>query len=143
VALLGYTLVALLVDDGFPGSSGSLGAGAIDAGLNTYVRLISARGLMQWLHAATASASTSGPLHHDRRLRTFQSWRRYLTVSSVQLCWQHALCSPLPMWMQDDRPSQAEKPKRLTDYGRHWAKTLRPAAVGLRPLLFFLYTVLR
>jgi len=40
------------VDDGSVGCDGRLGAGAINASLNTYVAEHIGEGLMQWLHAS-------------------------------------------------------------------------------------------
>ena len=62
LALLGYTLVpswSMLVSLGlFAG----LGAGAIDAGLNTYVASHFGEGAMQWLHASYGIGVTLGPV---------------------------------------------------------------------------------
>ena len=141
VALLGYTLVPSWWMMASLGVLAGLGAGAIDAGLNTYVAAHFGEGLMQWLHASYGIGITSGPLIMIAGLRTFQSWRPgYLTVSSVQLLLAACFMLTLPMWMQDDRPSQAEKPKRLTDYRTPLGETLRQPRVWLSLLLFFLYT---
>ncbi|HNM36518.1 MAG TPA: MFS transporter [Anaerolineales bacterium] len=57
IALFGYTLVPVWWMMVLLGSVAGLGAGAIDAGLNTYVAAHFSEGLMQWLHASWAWAS--------------------------------------------------------------------------------------
>jgi MFS family permease len=52
-----------------------LGAGAIDAGLNTYVAAHLSTGLMQWLHASYGIGVASGALLMTMALSTFQSWQ--------------------------------------------------------------------
>ena len=51
-ALVGYTLVPYWWMMVLLGVVAGLGAGAIDAGLNTYVAAHFGEGLMQWLHAS-------------------------------------------------------------------------------------------
>ncbi len=85
-ALLGYPLapswwlmVALAVAAG-------LGAGAIDAGINTYVASHFGEGLMQWLHASFGFGVTLGPIIMTAGLTAFNSWRLgYQVVGIAQL----------------------------------------------------------
>jgi len=86
VALLGYTLVPSWWMMVSLGVLTGLGAGAIDAGLNTYVAAHFGEGLMQWLHASYGIGVTSGPLIMTLALNAFQSWRvGYISVSGGQL----------------------------------------------------------
>jgi fucose permease len=123
-----------------------LGAGAIDAGLNTYIASHFGVGLMQWLHASYGIGVTSGPLIMTVALGVFQSWRvGYRTVSAVQLLLAVCFILTLPLWLQNNRPAdlekaEAEKPKRLTDYKTPLGETLHQSRVWLSLLQFFLYT---
>ena len=140
-ALLGYTLVPSWWMMVSLGVLSGLGAGAIDAGLNTYVATHFSEGLMQWLHACYGIGITSGPLIMTFALNTTQSWRPgYLAVSGVQLLLAVCFTLTLPMWTQNDHPAGAERPMRLTDYRTPLGKTLRQPRVWLSLALFFLYT---
>ncbi len=141
VALLGYTLVPSWWMMVSLGVLAGLGAGAIDAGLNTYVAAHFGEGLMQWLHASYGIGVTSGPLIMTIALSAFQSWRvGYISVSSVQLLLAICFTLTLPMWMQNGDPVDVEKPKRLMDYRTSLGETLRQSQVWLSLLQFFLYT---
>ena len=61
-ALVGYTLVPTWWMMVALGVFAGLGAGAIDAGLNTYVAAHFGEGLMQWLHASWGVGITLGPI---------------------------------------------------------------------------------
>ena len=140
-ALIGYTLVPswwMMVSLGI---LAGLGAGAIDAGLNTYVAAHFGEGLMQWLHASFGIGVTSGPFIMTIALNTFNSWRvGYVTVSGVQFLLAACFVLTLPMWIQNDGPTPAGKPVRLTDYRTPLGETLRQPRVWLSLLQFLLYT---
>lgn len=74
-ALLGYTLVPSWWMMVALGVASGLGAGAIDAGLNTYVASHFGEGLMQWLHASYGFGVTLGPIIMTTGLNFFNSWR--------------------------------------------------------------------
>lgn len=141
VALLGYTLVPSWWMMVSLGVLSGLGAGAIDAGLNTYVAAHFGEGLMQWLHASYGIGVTTGPLIMTIALSNFQSWRvGYRSVSGVQLLLAICFVLTLPMWMQNVEPGDAEKPKHLMDYRTPLGETIRQSRVWLSMLQFFLYT---
>lgn len=138
--LIGYTLVpawGLMVALGV---GAGLGAGAIDAGLNTYVAAHFGEGSMQWLHASYGIGVTLGPIIMTLALTQLNAWRAgYVTVGGFQ--WALAACFilTLSMWNRQDR-SVAEEPARLTDFKTPLGETLRQPRVWLSVLLFFLYT---
>jgi fucose permease len=140
LALTGYTLVpqwwmmvSLAVMAG-------LGAGAIDAGLNTYVAAHFGEGVMQWLHASWGVGITMGPIIMTLGLTTMNSWRfGYRVVSGFQIALGLCFILTLAMWNQSDGPSESESEKRLTDYKTPMAETLRRPQVWLSIVLFFLY----
>lgn len=66
---------------------GGLGAGAIDAGLNTYIAQNHSESVMQWLHAFFGIGITLGPIIMTMGLRFLNSWRPgYLAVGIAQIC---------------------------------------------------------
>ena len=140
LALIGYTLVPqwwmMVVLAVFAG----LGAGAIDAGLNTYVAAHFGEGLMQWLHASWGVGITIGPLIMTLGLAALNTWRfGYRVVGGFQIALAACFVLTLAMWSQNKTPSGSEAEKRLTDYKTPMGQTLRQPQVWLSVLLFFLY----
>jgi fucose permease len=139
-ALVGYTLVpqwwmmvSLAVFAG-------LGAGAIDAGLNTYVAANFGEGMMQWLHASWGVGITMGPIIMTVGLTTMNSWRfGYRVVGTFQIVLAICFVLTLAMWSQHSAPASSATEKKLTDYKTPIGDTLRQPQVWLSVLLFFLY----
>lgn len=140
--LIGYTLmptwglmVALAVGAG-------LGAGAIDAGLNTYVASHFGEGLMQWLHASFGVGVTLGPIIMTLALTTLNAWRPgYVLVGTFQWVLAISFLLTLRMWSRSDDPSvETEQPKKLTEYQTPLRETLRQPRVWLSIVMFLLYT---
>jgi MFS family permease len=75
VGLIGYTHVPEWWMMVLLGVFAGLGAGAIDAGLNTYVAAHYNEGLMQWLHACYGIGVTLGPIIMTITLTALNSWR--------------------------------------------------------------------
>jgi fucose permease len=140
-ALLGYTLVpswwlmvALAVASG-------LGAGAIDAGINTYVASHFGEGLMQWLHASFGFGVTLGPIIMTASLTSFNSWRLgYQVVGVAQLLLATSFLLTMRMWRDEGVPDALEQQRHLSDYQTPFMETLQKPVVWLNLLLFFLYT---
>ncbi len=142
VSLLGYTLVPQWWMMIALGVFAGLGAGAIDAGLNTYVAAHFGEGLMQWLHACWGVGITTGPIIMTFGLTTFDTWRfGYRVVGGFQITLAACFILTLVMWNHNDAPadSGAEVEKKLTDYKTPLGETLRQPHVWLSVLLFFLY----
>lgn len=150
-ALVGYTLVPEWWMMVLLGVMAGLGAGAIDAGLNTYVAAHFGEGLMQWLHASYGIGITIGPVIMTLALTQLHSWHvGYRAVSGFQflmalsfaftLSWWNARENPghVPLGQADTVQDTAPK-KRLTDYKTPLAETIRQPHVWLSVLLFFLY----
>ena len=140
-ALFGNTLVPswwmIVVLGVFVG----LGAGAIDAGLNTYVATHFGEGLMQWLHASYGIGVTIGPIIMTLALTNLNSWRvGYRVVSGVQLALAVCFLLTLSWWKnQDAAPEAAQQDKLLTDYQTSLGETFGQLKVWVSFLLFFLY----
>jgi MFS family permease len=75
LALIGYTIVPQWWMIVLLGVFAGLGAGAIDAGLNTYVATHFGEGLMQWLHASWGVGITMGPIIMTLGLTIMNTWR--------------------------------------------------------------------
>ena len=140
-ALLGYTLVPswwLMVALGV---AAGLGAGAIDAGLNTYVASHFGEGLMQWLHASFGFGVTLGPIIMTAGLNFFNSWRLgYQVVGAAQLLLATSFLLTVRMWQNGGVPHAPEQERHLMEYHTPFGETLRQPVVWLNLLLFFLYT---
>lgn len=138
-ALIGTTLAPMwIIIVGMAALSG-LGAGAIDAGLNTYIASEHSEGLMQWLHASYGIGITAGPIIMTAGLTRFASWRwGYVVVAIVQLTLATAFILSAKLWKRE--ASQPEADRRLLDYKTPLRETLLQPRVWLSMLLFFIYT---
>lgn len=140
IGLLGYTMVPAWWMMILLGMLAGLGAGAIDAGLNTYVAANFGEGLMQWLHASYGIGVTLGPVIMTIALTTFNSWRLgYRVVGGFQVFLAVCFVLTVGMWTRNKSVSTGNEPKRLTDYKTPMNETLRRPRVWLSMLLFFLY----
>jgi fucose permease len=138
--LIGYTLMPAWWMMVLLGVVAGLGAGAIDAGLNTYVAAHFGEGLMQWLHASYGIGVTLGPIIMTIALNTLNSWRvGYRVVGSFQLALAACFVLTLGMWDKKEASVGSKEPKRLTDYKTPLSLTLRQSGVWLSALLFFVY----
>ncbi|HNT24914.1 MAG TPA: MFS transporter [Anaerolineales bacterium] len=141
LALIGYTFVPQWWMMVLLGVFAGLGAGAIDAGLNTYVAAHFGEGLMQWLHACWGVGITLGPIIMTLGLTTMNTWRfGYRVVGIFQVVLAVCFVLTLSMWNQNQSPSEAgDTKKKLLDYKTPVRETLRQPQVWLSVALFFLY----
>jgi fucose permease len=138
--LISYTLVPSWWMMVLLGVGAGLGAGAIDAGLNTYVAAHFSEGVMQWLHACYGIGITMGPIIMTFALTQWESWRLgYIIVGGFQLLLAVCFALTLPMWDQKDRGASADQPRRLTDYRTPLGESLRQPRTWLSMGLFFVY----
>ena len=111
VALIGYTLVPVWWMMVLLGMVAGLGAGAIDAGLNTYVAAHFGEGLMQWLHASYGIGVTLGPIIMTIALTTLNSWRvGYRVVGGFQLVLAACFVLTLSLWNRKEAPTGSDEP---------------------------------
>lgn len=141
VALIGYTVVPEWWMMVLLGVVAGLGAGAIDAGLNTYVATHFSEGLMQWLHASWGIGITLGPIIMTMGLTATNTWHTgYRIVGGFQLALAVCFVLTLAMWNDRENASgNAEAPKKLTDYKTPMGETLRQPQVWISISLFFMY----
>ena len=140
IALFGYTFVPAWWMMVLLGVVAGFGAGAIDAGLNTYVAAHFSEGLMQWLHASWGVGITLGPIIMTLGLGATETWHTgYRIVGGFQLFLAACFVLTLPMWSDNDKPATQDEPKKLTDYKTPMGETMRQPRVWMSALLFFLY----
>ncbi|MBN8579462.1 MAG: MFS transporter [Anaerolineae bacterium] len=140
--LIGYTLVPAWWMLVLLGSVAGLGAGAIDAGLNTYIASHFGEGLMQWLHASFGVGVTLGPLIMTAGLNWYNDWHwGYQNVGVAQIILAGCFLLTIRMWQQTpELPHEEKKELRLTDYKTPITETLKHSSVWMSLLMFFLYT---
>ncbi len=139
--LIGYTLAPAWWVIVSLGIVAGLGAGAIDAGLNTYIAANFGDGLMQWLHASYGIGVTLGPLIMTTGLNFFNSWRvGYNVVGIAQIGLAACFLLTLPLWKLKENRATHKEDQRLTHTKISLLATLRQPMVLLSILMFFLYT---
>lgn len=135
-SLFGYALApAWWIMVGFASLAG-LGAGAIDAGLNTYVATHHSARTLNWLHACYGVGTASGPMIMGAVLMANRPWQHgYAMVGLAQLAL--ALCFALNrrLW-----PSVDPSPSASTTRAASALATLRIPVVWLNLAAFFVYT---
>jgi fucose permease len=140
--LIGYTLVPAWWMLVLLGVVAGLGAGAIDAGLNTYIASHFGEGLMQWLHASFGVGVTLGPLIMTAGLNWYNDWHwGYQNVGVAQILLAGCFLLTIRMWQQTpELPHEEKKELRLTDYNTPITETLKHSSVWMSLLMFFIYT---
>ncbi len=134
-SLLGYTLAPAWIFMVLIGFMAGMGAGAIDAGINTYVAANHSASLMYWLHASFGVGVTIGPLIMTAGLNLTNSWRTgYVVVGLAQLVLATCFFLTADHW-QKPPAHDDEKHKRPASTG----STLRRPIVWLGVMLFVVY----
>ncbi len=123
LSLLGFTLVPHWWMVIGIGTVIGLGAGAIDAGLNTYVATHHSERLMQWLHASFGIGITMGPLIMTAGLNFTDTWRTgYWIVGTAQVALGIGFLLTAKLWEAPDEAPSIPEPT-LTDDGGHVTTT--------------------
>ncbi len=118
-----------------------LGAGAIDAGINTYIASHHGESLMQWLHASFGVGITLGPIIMTTGLNLTGAWRTgYVVVGVAQLVLAGCFAVTASLWRENGAAREADADMRLTDFQTPLRETLRQSRAWLSILMFFLYT---
>ncbi len=89
-----------------------LGAGSVDAGLNSFVALHYKAHHMNWLHSFWGVGATLGPIIIAQVLSMTHSWRMgYWTVGGIQASMAVVLLISLPLWkiFERGRDSQLDR----------------------------------
>ena len=114
-----------------------LGAGAIDAGINTYVAKYHSSRMIQWLHASFGLGITSGPVIMTLGISLTSRWQSgYLVVSIAIALLAAVFFATKSMWLgitvNGSEEHHAESDATLFD-------TLNTIPAQLSVLTFFLY----
>ncbi len=137
-SLIGYALApAWLVLVGF-GLLAGLGAGAIDAALNTYVATNHSARTLNWLHACWGIGAASGPAIMTAVLMAGDPWQRgYLGVAVGQIALAFCFLATRGQWpaVASSAAATAHEPVGAASI----RETLRVRATRLGMLAFFLY----
>ena len=140
LALFSYTFVPFWWMMALLGIFGGFGAGAIDAGLNTYAADHFSEGLMQWLHAFYGIGITSGPLIMTYGLTTLNSWRfGYRIVGSFQILLAICFIFSIKSWGQKYQAAKTSVEKKTPANEPSYRETLKQPEVWLSMLLFMIY----
>jgi fucose permease len=140
-SLIGYTLAPAWWAVVALGVMAGLGAGAIDAGINTYIASEHGEGLMQWLHASFGVGVTLGPIIMTTGLNLFHTWRPgYLLVGAAQILLAITFALTARMWRRQPAPDQPAESRRLIDYRTPLMQTLLRPATWVSITMFFIYT---
>jgi fucose permease len=124
------------------GLFGGLGAGVIDAGLNTYFAANHSTKLMNWLHACFGIGATLGPIVMRVSIAVSGSWRwGYVAIGLLHAGF--AVC----FWLTRDRWTLARSLDAVPEaapppevQGARAVDTLKLPLVWVGVALFFLYT---
>ncbi|HEY0734804.1 MAG TPA: MFS transporter [Herpetosiphonaceae bacterium] len=136
ISLLGYGAAPMWIVMVSLGFLAGLGAGAIDAGLNTYAAENFSPRTMNWLHASFGLGAATGPIIMSSVISAGQPWRLgYLIVGVAQLILASCFAITRSQWHAHAEEAQAE-PTASASMGR----TLLLPSAWLSILLFFLYT---
>ncbi len=144
-ALTGLTLIGYSISPAWwlmvcLGFFAGMGAGAIDAGLNTYVAANYNEGFMQWLHASYGIGITFSPLIMSFAVNSLQSWRLgYAIVGGFQLFLALCFVISLPLWKTEKKKDGEQEVRKLTDYKTSYWETFKQPMVWMGFLLYVIY----
>lgn len=109
-AILGFSLAPSLIWLFILAIPLGLGAGAVDASLNSYVAYNYKSYHMNWLHCFWGVGASLGPLILSYFMKTQNSWRKgYLAISIVQFVLVALFFVSLPLWKRNSSKNDAAK----------------------------------
>jgi fucose permease len=113
-----------------------LGAGAIDAGLNTYAALHLGPRALNWLHACYGAGAAAGPMIMTAVMHAGHRWQRgYVIVGAAQLALAVAFAITVNWWPTTGGASPGSEATSAA-----MRSTLREPAAWLGIATFFIYT---
>lgn len=135
-SLLGYALAPAWLVVVACGPLAGLGAGAIDAGLNTVAARRFSPRTITWLHASYGVGTTAGPMLMTALVESGRSWRvGYALVALAQVLLAAAFAATRRRWpgaAHRDGSRRADQPSLR--------RTMRMPATWLGVVVFLLYT---
>jgi fucose permease len=121
------------------GALAGLGAGAIDAGLNTYAATHFTARMVNWLHAFYGLGAASGPVLMTRLLGAGFQWQwGYALVGIGQLVLAACFVLTLQRWNNEQHAEGVTAPEAVSAATN--ASTLRLPVVWFSIATFFVYT---
>jgi fucose permease len=138
-SLIGYALAPVWPMVVAFGALGGLGAGAIDAGLNTFAATRFSARTVNWLHACYGVGTTGGPLIMTGVMGAGLAWRwGYAAVGLGQLAL--AVCFALTRRLWADGRGTREQVTSSSAPAASVGSTLRLPLVWLSVAVFFIYS---
>jgi fucose permease len=117
---------------------GGLGAGAIDAGINTYIAKYHSTRMMQWLHASFGVGITSGPFIMTMGINATSHWQSgYFVVSMAMGILSVIFLFTKDMW---EGISASNREEDHDENNASLCETIKSIQALLSVALFFLYT---
>lgn len=140
-ALTGYTVSPvwpLMLPFGF---LAGLGAGGIDASLNSWVESHLSPRIMQWLHASFGVGITAGPLIMTAGIAQTGSWRTgYWIVAGAQLFLGLLFLSRVRVWDNAPKAPHYERETAAGAVPLPFSATVQNPVSWLSASLFFVYS---
>jgi len=138
MALLVYSLTSFWWLFVIAAAMGGLGAGAIDAGINTYVEKNHSERMMQWLHASFGIGITMGPIIMTLAITLTSRWQLgYFIVSMAQGALAITFFLTKKMW-KNVKSATTEMHHEENDASI--GETLKKLSALLSMFMFFIYT---
>ena len=138
VSLIGYAIAPAWLMIVTLAIVAGLGAGAIDAGLNTFAATQFSARMVNWLHACYGIGATSGPLLMTRVLAAHHPWQRgYAIVGGWQLLLAFCFGATRMLWPQTS--AQSGQSSIAVSRASNLI-TFKLPAVWLSIAVFFVYT---
>ena len=122
-----------------------LGAGAIDAALNSYAAVHFAARHMSWLHCMWGVGASAGPIIMSWRLSGGGTWHDgFASIGAIQLAITVALVASLSLWRRDAavEGTRGDQPREATAPARSRRELLAIPGVKQTLICFFCYTAL-
>jgi fucose permease len=124
-----------------------LGAGSVDAGLNSYIAAHYKSHHMSWLHCFWGVGAMTGPLIMSQYIKQGDNWRTgYLTISILQFILVLIILIALPLWNKTEKSLLTHSSENISDSKQNSDLIeVTPASLlslkGIKPVLlsFFLY----
>jgi fucose permease len=139
VSLIGYAIAPSWWMMVALGVVAGLGAGAIDAGLNTFAATRFSARMVTWLHACYGMGAATGPVVMTSVLAMHSPWQRgYAIVGAGQLLL--ALCFSLTRRLWSDENADQKNPAPASSPSASVITTLRLPVAWLSVAVFFVYT---
>ena len=139
LSLIGYALAPAWWAMVALGMLAGLGAGAIDAGLNTFAAILFSARTVNWLHACYGVGAATGPVIMTSVLARSGAWQRgYAIVGGAQLLL--ALCFGLTRRWWPTTSAARESAPTTPLPARSSLDALRRPVVWMSMAVFFVYT---